>query len=89
MTAILNKFVVATCPFRPATRQEFFALRLAQRLNDLDHLSHYLALVSAHRSENLLAAYGRATKARGHQPLAEHFNSELAALIERRRHASQ
>src|SRR6266404_3298178 len=63
MTSILDKFSAASASFQPATSQDFFALRLAQKLDDTSHVPQYVALVAAHRPELLLVAYQHAADA--------------------------
>lgn len=46
--------------FRPSIPDDFFALRLAQRLGEPATASHYATLVSEHSRDTLLKAYKRA-----------------------------
>jgi hypothetical protein len=45
--------------FRPQTIREFFALKLAQKLNDAAAVRHYLQLAEHYSEEQLLTAYNR------------------------------
>ena len=65
--------------FQPKTTEEFFALRLATRLNDAGAARHYAELADQHSEGQLLLAYHRAT-AGGNIPFARRFHGELAAL---------
>jgi hypothetical protein len=54
MTTILEHFNHVRKPFVPGTVQQYLALQLARRLNDLDQLSWYLKIVD-HCSRETLA----------------------------------
>jgi len=88
MTSILDKFSAASASFQPATSQDFFALRLAQKLDDTSHVPQYVALVAAHRPELLLVAYQHAADA-SPSARAVRFHSELKRLTNRREDAKR
>ncbi len=66
--------------FQPKTTAEFFALRLATRLNDAGAAIHYAKLADQHSEGQLLLAYHHAKAAGGNTPLARNFHRELEAL---------
>lgn len=61
---------------------DLFALRLAQRLNDVEAAAHYAELAHEYSDADLLAALGRATRAKSQAELGRRFHVEL-------RHSSQ
>jgi hypothetical protein len=66
--------------FRPTSQREFFALRLASKLNDTPAARHYADLVELHSEAQCLVAYRRA-KANGSQSdRSRSFHEELARL---------
>jgi len=64
--------------FRPATTQEFFALRLAARLGDAGSAQHYAELADKFSQGQLLAAYARALPS--NIDPARRFHVELESL---------
>src|ERR1700693_2087700 len=88
MTGILdrvaNGFVQAhPRRFRPASPQEFFALRLAGRLNDAGAVRHYVELCDRRPEGELLSAYRRAAVS-GSDDLARTFH----LLLEHHHHGA-
>jgi len=63
--------------FQPKTRDDFFALRLATKLNDAVAARHYAKLTDQHSEGQLLLAYHRATASGGNTPSARRFHEEL------------
>jgi hypothetical protein len=66
--------------FQPKTTDEFFALRLATRLNDAGAARHYAQLADQHSEGQILLAYHRAKAEGGNIPFARRFHGELEAL---------
>src|SRR5574341_690827 len=66
--------------FRPSSQQEFFALRLAQKLNDAPAARHYAELVEQHSESRCLVAFRRARAVGSHTDPARRFHEELARL---------
>jgi hypothetical protein len=64
--------------FRPATTQEFFALRLADKLGDTGSAQHYAELADRFSQSQLLAAYARALPS--NIDSARRFHLELEPL---------
>ena len=64
--------------FRPKTAQEFFALRLACRLDDSSAAGHYAELAVQYSEGQLLTAYRRALST--HLDAARRFHRELEPL---------
>jgi len=64
--------------FRPATTQEFFALRLADKLDDAGSAQHYAELADRFSPSQLLAAYARVLPS--NLDLARRFHIELESL---------
>ncbi|MDX2181553.1 MAG: hypothetical protein SFV18_18305 [Bryobacteraceae bacterium] len=65
--------------FRPANPDEFFALRLAQKLNDGPSARHYIHLSQQHHQRRLLAVLRRTTQnAHPGEDLGRRFLSEMA-----------
>ena len=64
--------------FRPATTQEFFALRLAAKLGDAGAAQHYAELADKFSQGQLLAAYARALPS--NIDPARRFHVELESL---------
>jgi hypothetical protein len=63
MTDILDRVARVSkerSQFRPATTDEFFALRLAVRLNDAPAARHYSELTQRYSQKQILEAYARA-----------------------------
>ncbi|MBV9155600.1 MAG: hypothetical protein JO097_05015 [Acidobacteriaceae bacterium] len=69
--------------FAPATPAEYFALRLAERLNDQAAARHYVQLVNQYSQEPLLIAYRRASQNAAKSDLTRNFHTELDRLADR------
>src|ERR1017187_1240684 len=63
--------------FQPSDQREYFALRLAQRLDDAAAARHYGELVDHYSEAQLLVAYRRAKAAGSHLDHARSFNWDL------------
>jgi hypothetical protein len=68
--------------FRPASTQEFFALRLAARLGEAANAGHFAQLADQYSEGQLLAAYSRAL--RSHADLGRRFHLELEPLKDKK-----
>lgn len=84
MTGILDRvarasFAVHEEQFRPATPRHYFALCLAQHLNDSAVVHHYVELSERYSEAQLLTAYRR-VKANGFHDPARAFHVELERL---------
>jgi hypothetical protein len=66
--------------FPPGDQREYFALRLAQKLDDEAAGRHYAELLDHHSEVQLLAAYRRAKAAGSHSDPARRFHLELKRL---------
>jgi hypothetical protein len=77
MNNILDRFVLSTSDFVPATSSEMFALRLAQKLGDIRAVRHFVTLADSFPAGQLLCAYRRARRASSNGDLAKRFHSEL------------
>lgn len=77
MNHILDRFVIPTTDFEPATLSEMFALRLAQKLGDARAVRHFVTLASSYPAGQLLCAYRRALRAGANGDLGRRFHSEL------------
>lgn len=77
MTAILDRFSDRQSGFTPATAQDLFALRLAQKLGDAPAAAHYAALLAENSEAQLLLAYRRAVRNRVGGDLGRRFHAEL------------
>jgi hypothetical protein len=66
--------------FQPTTQQEFFALRLAAKLNDTPAARHYADLVEQHSEAQCLVAYRRAKANGSHADPSRSFHQELTRL---------
>ena len=66
--------------FQPSDQQEYFALRLAQKLDDAEAARHYAELVGHYSEAQLLTAYRRAKAAGSHADPARGFHHELKRL---------
>lgn len=60
---ILERLAKSAASFLPSNPLQFFALRMAARLQDLPRLSRYLVLVEHFPKELLLQAYQQAQRA--------------------------
>lgn len=61
MITILDKFSAVSSDFRPSSTQEFFALRLAQKLHDTGRVSDYVRFTEEYRPELLIRAFKSAS----------------------------
>jgi len=66
--------------FEPCDQQEYFALRLAQKLDDAAAARHYADLLDHYSQAQLLTAYRRAKTAGYHSDPARSFHQELKRL---------
>ncbi len=66
--------------FEPRDQQEYFALRLAQKLDDAVAARHYTELLDHYSQAQLLTAYRRAKTAGSHADPARSFHAELKRL---------
>ena len=66
--------------FEPCNQQEYFALRLAQKLDDAEAARHYAELLDHYSEAQLLTAYRRAKAAGAHSDPARSFHLELKRL---------
>src|SRR5664279_478495 len=66
--------------FQPSDQREYFALRLAQKLDDAAAARHYAELLEHYSEAQLLAAYRRAKAAGSHLDPARSFHLELKQL---------
>jgi hypothetical protein len=69
--------------FQPKTTEDFFALRLATRLNDSGATRHYAQLADQYSESQLLLAYHRAIASGGNMSFARRFHEQLEALGEK------
>jgi len=88
MTNILDQLALSSRnerlgAFLPKTPEDFFALRLATRLNDVGAAGHYAKLADQHSEGQLLLAYHRAVASVREIPLGRRFHEELNALESR------
>jgi len=84
MTGILDRIAGSHAPgvqqpFHPASPDEFFALRLAERLNDAAAVLHYIELCNQYSTGGLLTAYRQTMKSGAHD-LTAAFHARLARL---------
>src|SRR5258708_5755690 len=81
MKTILDRIAGSHNHFHPKTTQEFFVLRLAQKLGEPNLAHHYLELCEKYSESQILIAYQRAVKKGGSEvDLARRFHVELSAL---------
>jgi hypothetical protein len=66
--------------FQPSDQREYFALRLAQKLDDEAAARHYAELLEHYSEAQLLVAYRRAKAAGSHLDPARSFHLELKRL---------
>jgi hypothetical protein len=66
--------------FEPCDQQEYFALRLAKKLDDAAAARHYAELLDHYSQAQLLTAYRRAKAAGSHADPARSFHQELKRL---------
>ena len=69
--------------FQPSDQREYFALRLAQKLDDAVAARHYAELLGQYSEAQLLAAFRRAKAAGSHLDPARSFHLELKRLAGR------
>jgi hypothetical protein len=79
MQRILDHVAHSRVSFVPSTTQEFFALQLARKLNDVDHLRDYLTLAANYPTQFVLQAYHRAVK-RAEGTSVDKFRGEVKWL---------
>jgi hypothetical protein len=89
MQSLLDRFIPPTAGFRPRTTTELFALRLAQKLDDVSAVGHYLALVDSHSESQLLCAYRRTLQGHPSGDLGRRFVAELARVHTNGHHQQQ
>jgi hypothetical protein len=64
--------------FQPSNPDEYFALRLAQRLGEPEVAAHYVSLITKYPIPKLIAAFNRSTESNNDTPsLARRFHDEL------------
>lgn len=69
-------------PFRPTTIDEYFALRIAEKLNDVPHVTNYIPLFDRYGLDAMFSAYQRARAGRHRKgSLVERFVAELAREV--------
>jgi hypothetical protein len=81
MTAILDHITASfRSDFRPSSPDEYFALRLAQKLGEPEAAAHYTGLMAQHPKSKLVAAFNRSAEGqeRG-EDMAHRFHDELSA----------
>src|ERR1035441_2525316 len=66
--------------FQPSDQREYFALRLAQKLDDEAAARHYAELLGHYSEDQLLAVYRRAKPAGSHLDPGRSFHLELKRL---------
>jgi hypothetical protein len=66
--------------FEPCDQQEYFALRLAQKLDDAEAARHYAELLDHYSQAQLLTAYRRTKAVGSHSDPARSFHEELKRL---------
>jgi hypothetical protein len=66
--------------FQPSDQREYFALRLAQKLDDAVAVRHYVELAEHYSEAQLLSAYRRAKATGSHLDPARSFHLELKRL---------
>jgi len=66
--------------FQPSDQGEYFALRLAQKLDDAAAARHYVELLEHYSEAQLLVAYRRTKAAGSHLECARSFHVELKRL---------
>lgn len=77
MNSLFDKFAPAKSAFRPESVSEFFALRLASKLDDAQACSHYVTLASSYSAAQLLCAYRRTLRWNGNENRGRRFQAEL------------
>jgi hypothetical protein len=87
MNSLFDKFQSVRTPFRPSTARELFVLRLAQKLDDVKAVSHYLTLAQQYSDGQLLAAYRRVVVGSGDR--GRLFHAELERIHSNGNHERQ
>ncbi len=77
MTSILDKFQRLASGFTAQSPQDLFALRLAQKLEDIRAAEHYVMLASKYSENRLLNAYRHAVRGSPAGELGRRFHLEL------------
>lgn len=78
---ILEQVAASYGRFTPKSSDDYFALRVAQKLGDEKAASHYASLVSQNGKDALLVAYIRAKKrSRPGEDRAQRFHDELKGV---------
>jgi len=80
MRSILDRFTRPSAGFVPQTRQDVFALRLAQKLDDRPAAAHYAVLASEYSEAQLLNAYWRTLRYAPSGERGRRFHVELARV---------
>jgi hypothetical protein len=76
MKFLLDKFTPAAA-FWPHTATELFALRLAQKLDDVPSVRHYVTLAESYSESQMLNAYRRTLRCANNADLGRQFQSEI------------
>ena len=77
MTNILDAVARTRREFRPETVQEFFALQLARKLNDISSVRSYVEFCGRYSEDDLLTVYRRAQENSSGMSMADRFRFEL------------
>lgn len=77
MSTILDQFNAAPSSFRPRTVRECFALMLATKLNDVEHVADYVKLCTEYPRGKLLSAYHRTIRSDQYPATIEQFREDL------------
>ena len=81
MGYLLDRFVTSPVQiFRPSNIGELFSFRLAQKLNDLPAVHHYVRLLEHYSQDLMVCAYRRVTRSANHLDLGKLFLHELNRL---------
>jgi hypothetical protein len=86
MTNILARIAAERSSFRPQTAQEFFALQLARKMNDLQSVHSYAALSETY-PEEFLVSVCRNTLDGGREDMAARFRAELQRRVRKEGYA--
>ena len=84
MNPILDRFTPskpASSTFRPSSRQELFALRVAAKLNDAVAANHYAVLLSECSEGQMLCALRHALKSSSGANLAKNFRNSSSTQV--------
>lgn len=79
MRSLLDQYIPQTSPFRAGTGRDLFALRLAQKLDDVSAFRHYVELAESYSQSQLLSAYRRVST-NGSGERAWKFHKELSRI---------